>query len=258
MGGVSAKLNSDNVVTTINSQRVISDDTKNKLMEYYNKHGIINIALNTEKLKTVMNSYVKIFSNIDDKFLDKNLQNYSMGISVMILTGSNTGLLLMNESVDNKNVESFDNMELFEEIDELELYENFSSKVPYNDEGIPKEINVIIPKILLTSERKEFMDFISVAMEDENNKPNKMMYELINNVLEKISSENNVEVKIFNLINLVVRVSIVQNILSETKKLGPNVFTQDDEIKFISMIFMELMAILPSDRCLYKDDQNIF
>lgn len=265
MGAVSAKLNSNNIVTQINSQRNISDENKKKLIEYYNKHGILNITLNTEKLKKVMNNYISNFSKIDQKFTDKNIQNYLMGISMMILMGSNTGFLLINESVDNKNVESFDNIEHFEEINNFELNENFSSIEMSNNQTstpkrneTPKEIKVIIPKILLTSERKEFIDFIGVSLEDESFKTDKIMYGLINNLLDKISSETNVEVKIFNLINLVVRVTIINIVLTETKKLGPNIFSQDDENKFISMVIMDIMSILPSDRCLFNDDQNIF
>jgi len=121
-------------------------------------------------------------------------------------------------------------------------------------EVIPKEIKMIIPKILLTSERKEFLNFLIIILEVKD----RMMYEIVNSLLDKISLEPNSEVKIFNLINLVVRVSIIERILSETKKMGPNVFSQDNQNKFISMVLMDVLSILPSDKCLFNDDQNIF
>jgi hypothetical protein len=270
MGGIIAKLDSDNKVIGFRSEKNISDENKKILLDYYNKHGLLNITLNTEKLKKVMNNYISNFSMIDDKFLDRNFQNHMMGMNIGLLLGTNTGLMMLDSATEQpKNVQNFDNVEYFEELN-YESYENFSSEeqsaspqmnniMPSGEQSrpkdeIPKEIKVIIPKILLTSERKEFLDFLIIILEIKD----RMMLELVNSLLDRISSEPNIEVKIFNLINLVVRVSIIERILSETKKLGPNVFSQDNQNKFISMVLMDVLSILPSDKCLFNDDQNIF
>jgi len=320
MGGIIAKINSDNNLTNIKSEIKISDKDKKKLIDYYNQHGLLNISLSTEKLKKVMNNYISNLSLLDNKFIDKSFKKYMEQINILILISSNSGLLMIDSSTNSStntpknknNVESFDNYECFEEVN-YGLNENFSSsenseqeqpsspeksepespsspeksepespsspeksepespsspeksepespsspeksepKSPSNNDDMPKEIKIIIPKILLTSDRKEFIDFISNIL-----KFDKMIYKLVNNLLERISKEPNNNVKIFNLINLVIRVSLIVGIFFHTKKLGPNVFSKDNENKFISMVLVDILSVLPSDKCIFDNDQNI-
>ena len=285
MGGIIAKLDSDNKVLGFRSEKVISEENKKILIDYYNKHGLLNVTLNTDKIKKVMNNYISNLSMIDDKFLNRSFQYHFTATSIQLLIGTNSGLMMLDSATEEqKNVQNFDNVEYFEELN-YASYENFSSDeqqalpqmnnvmpseeqqaLPQMNTGmpseeqsrpkdeIPKEVKMIIPKILLTSERKEFLDFLIIILEVKD----RMMYEIVNSLLDKISSEPNSEVKIFNLINLVVRVSIIERILSETKKMGPTVFSQDNQNKFISMVLMDVLSILPSDKCLFNDDQNIF
>ncbi len=270
MGGIIAKLDSDNKVLGFRSEKVISEENKKILIDYYNKHGLLNVTLNTDKIKKVMNNYISNLSMIDDKFLNRSFQYHFTATSIQLLIGTNSGLFMLDSATEEqKNVQNFDNVEYFEELN-YASYENFSSDeqqalpqmnnvMPSEEQSrpkdvIPKEVKMIIPKILLTSERKEFLDFLIIILKVKD----RMMYEIVNSLLDKISSEPNSEVKIFNLINLVVRVSIIERILSETKKMGPNVFSQDNQNKFISMVLMDVLSILPSDKCLFNDDQNIF
>jgi len=296
MGGIIAKLDSDNKVLGFRSQKVISEENKKTLIDYYNKHGLLNVSLNTDKIKKVMNNYISNLSMIDDKFLNRSFQYHLTSTNINILIGTNTGLFMLDSATQEPK---FNLVEYFEELN-YASYENFSSEeqqalpqmnnvmsseeqqalpqmnnvmsseeqqaLPQMNnvmsseeqsrpkEVIPKEIKMIIPKILLTSERKEFLNFLIIILEVKD----RMMYEIVNSLLDKISLEPNSEVKIFNLINLVVRVSIIERILSETKKMGPNVFSQDNQNKFISMVLMDVLSILPSDKCLFNDDQNIF
>ena len=115
---------------------------------------------------------------------------------------------------------------------------------------------VIIPKILLTSDRREFIDYISKIF--STNQESKILYEILKDVLDKVIAGSNPEVKIANLIGVIMRYVIVFAIVSEAQKLGANIFSQDDMIKFVSHIFLDFINNIPSDRCLFNDESDFF
>ena len=73
-------------------------------------------------------------------------------------------------------------------------------------------------------------------------------------ILDKIELESNHDVKIANLISLIMRTMVIAGIVSETQKLCPNNFSKDDEIKFLSHVFLELLTLVPTDRCLFNEN----
>jgi hypothetical protein len=108
----------------------------------------------------------------------------------------------------------------------------------------------------LTSDRIEFIDYISKIFSVD--KHSKILYDILKEILDKIVSGSNYEVKIANLIGLIMRGIIVWIIVSEAQKLGANNFSQDDMIKFASKIFIDFITNTPSDRCLFDDKLNFF
>jgi len=116
-------------------------------------------------------------------------------------------------------------------------------------------IEIIIPKILLTSDRKEFMDFVSnnlVSSSESHKLLNIMRY-----IFDKNSLSSNNEIKTANLISLVARCSIINQIILEINKFGPIIFSQEDKNNFLSQVFLDLFSIIPSDRCLFNDEENV-
>ena len=116
-------------------------------------------------------------------------------------------------------------------------------------------VEIIIPKILLTSDRKEFMDFVSnnlVSSSESHKLLNIMRY-----IFDKNSLSSNNEIKTANLISLVARCSIINQIILEINKFGPTIFSQEDRNNFLSQVFLDLFSIIPSDRCLFNDEENV-
>jgi len=116
-------------------------------------------------------------------------------------------------------------------------------------------VEIIIPKILFTSDRKEFMEFVSNNLVS-NSESNKLL-NIIRYIFDKSLLSSNNEIKTANLISLVVRSSIINQIILEMNKLGPNSFSQEDKNNFLSKVFLDLFSIIPSDRCLFNDEENV-
>ncbi len=117
-------------------------------------------------------------------------------------------------------------------------------------------MEVIIPKILLTSERIEFINFISRLFAEDPK--TKIVYSSFKQILEGVMTGSNSEIKIANLIGLSMRVAIMAGIASEAKKLGPNNFTEDDMINFTTQVVADFMTDFPSDKCSFYSDKMNF
>ncbi len=117
-------------------------------------------------------------------------------------------------------------------------------------------MEVIIPKILLTTDRIEFINFISRLFAEDPK--TKIVYSSFKQILEGVMTGSNSEIKIANLIGLSMRVAIMAGIASEAKKLGPNNFTEDDMINFTTQVVADFMTDFPSDKCSFYSDKMNF
>ena len=220
MGGIVAKLNSSNHILSakfdsMDKKKKISNEELSKIIDYFNKYGVLKFKFNTINLDLVLNNYLK---NLNDfKLTIKN--NTLLGSSIGIMSISNFGLAMI---VDNKKVNS------------------------------KEELEFIIPKILLSREKEEFINYISKIFSTDNN--SKIIYNIMKYILEKITSESNPDVKIANLTNLIIRIMIINSILSEFKNLNSKNFSQDDQSNFILKVLFELLTIIPTDRCLFNEN----
>ena len=129
--------------------------------------------------------------------------------------------------------------------------DNSISKVPF--------VDVIIPKILLStnkSKRIEFIDFITKLFAEDTK--TKIIYSSFKQILESIVDGSNPEIKVANLIGLTMRVAIMTGIAYEAKKLGPNNFTEDDMINFTTQVIADFMTDIPADKCTFYNNKLNF
>ena len=117
-------------------------------------------------------------------------------------------------------------------------------------------VDVIIPKILLSSDRIEFINFISRLFAEDVK--TKIVYSSFKKILEGIVVGSNPEIKIANLIGLSMRVAIMVGIATEAKKLGPNNFTEEDMINFTTQVVADFMTDFPADKCSFYSDKLNF
>jgi len=259
MGGIIAKIDSNNKVINIEvKNKSISNEEKIKLINYYNKYGTLKVKINYYNLDLLIKSYLNLLSKNNYK-LEESLKNsLKMGTGISILMISNMGLaMLLDDPIKMNPVEGFENTVYFENFEEIsEQFVNIKNSTIKTNKSNNKEIaEIIIPKILLSNDKKEFVNFISKLFADDDK--SKIIFNGMNNILDKIVSEKNDDLKIANLISIVMRTIVISIIITETKKVGPNNFSKDDEIKFISHVFLELLTLLPTDRCIFNE-HNVF
>lgn len=124
-----------------------------------------------------------------------------------------------------------------------------------------KTFEIVFPKIYLTPERISLIEhLIKVFGDKEPSKTDKAQFAMkqINTVMDGLSSGNNPEIKIANLIGLTIRVGIFTAIMKETTKLGSNVFNENDMMEFVAITLSELLHDFPSDRCVFYNEKYDF
>lgn len=269
---MAAKLDSNDKVLSIKSSdtKKLSQDEVDKIINYYNKKGVLKIRIDMKKMELFIETNLKILSKSNSKLESSIKQMIQMGTVIGLSMASNYGFIMVNDEDKKKSIDGFDNIEHFEELNYSETFANtdvvtntavVSQAKPSIGQAVSQakeeqSMIVIIPKILLTSDRREFIDYISKIF--STNQESKILYEILKDVLDKVIAGSNPEVKIANLIGVIMRYVIVFAIVSEAQKLGANVFSQDDMIKFVSRIFLDFVNNIPSDRCLFNDNSDFF
>ena len=99
------------------------------------------------------------------------------------------------------------------------------------------------------------MDFVSNNL--VSNSESHKLLNIMSYIFDKSSLSSNNEIKTANFISLVARCSIINQIILEINKFGPNIFSQEDRNNFLSQVFLDLFSIIPSDRCLFNDEENV-
>jgi LPXTG-motif cell wall-anchored protein len=337
MGGIIAKLDSNNKIVSLKSDQKLSSNIETSLINYYNNYGIIRVKLNLKKIDSLIDYYLRVLSKKDNKLEGTLQQNLKMGTTIGLLVIASMGFILLLES-ENKKVEGFEEIENYEEVENFaqvaqgvgrpatvaqaagrpvtaaqgiqgvgrpataaQGVQGAGRGVSTAAQGIPpaargvqgagrgvstaaqgippaaqgvqgagrglltaankdqqmfqEEVEVIIPKIMLSKDRREFIDFLSNNF--SSNSINKKIYDNLKDVLDKLVSESNSEIKIGNLITILMRIMIVTSIIDEVKKLGNNYFSEDDQAKFMNLVFLDLMTLIPNDRCVLNENNII-
>ena len=295
MSATLAKLDSnDKIIQIIPQGKSISQDKLDKIKEIYNKYGIIKVRVDTEKMDKFVLDYVsKLLKG--NKKLENNLKQYlkgSIGMGSMML--SMYGLLLISEvGKIEKFIEGYDNIEHFTQVEnptsELELInaqiaeakkkiaEQELNKPIINSEESKvinlnnsdqdqnfspdlKSIDIIIPKVFLTTDRIKYFEILFTTFGDKNNIDSNMGFVIkqLDTVLEGLNKGSNPEIKIANIIGLMIKVSLITVIVDSFNALGENILNKEDQIQYMAAVISDLLVDFPSDTCTFYNNKLDF
>jgi hypothetical protein len=121
-------------------------------------------------------------------------------------------------------------------------------------------MDIILPKIYFTSERVKLFEHCLMVFGDKKtlNEKDNFMIKNLNVVMEGLSNGRNPEIRIANLIGLLIRALIIFGITEESKKLGDNIFNQNDMIEWMALSLSELLSDFPSDKCVFYNEKYNF
>ncbi len=60
MGGIIAKLDSNNKIVSLKSDQKLSSNIETSLINYYNNYGIIRVKLNLKKIDSLIDYYLRV------------------------------------------------------------------------------------------------------------------------------------------------------------------------------------------------------
>jgi hypothetical protein len=124
-----------------------------------------------------------------------------------------------------------------------------------------KSMELIVPKIYLTSDRLKFMELIFTTFDESMEKldPKKMfIIKQLDTILESLSKGSNPEIKIANIVGLMIRAALIVAVVQNFSKLGDNVISQDEQMQYMAIVISELLAEFPSDTCTFYNDKLDF
>ena len=142
----------------------------------------------------------------------------------------------------------------------------FYSTTQINKDTNMKDVDILIPKILLTKDYKIFLDFIfnvylsnlyKITNQKEIDSRSREKFNEVKTfiylVFSKINKKNNPEVFFHNLLGMLVRGSVLLILMSQVK--------MDDTAKtklMSKLILNELLFFVPDDNCNFKTEINDF
>ena len=144
------------------------------------------------------------------------------------------------------------NMEM-QQIKQKTEYENkqYSNKIGSN------MITLIIPKILLTPDRTNFIDFVMKPMMFSPKQNDAIIIQgIVTKSLDSINSGTNAEIKVANLLGLLIRVSIalvVFTVSKEELRSKPGI-----ELIVMTNIVQEFISEFPEDKCIFYNNKIDF
>jgi len=214
MGGIFGKVKDNKIVSLRNESSNKEENFERELINYYNE-GFINVKLDLNKMEIFINDYLdKILFYKNKDLIKEKMKKEQKNYIIYFLIISNMGLILLE---DNK---------------------------------IEKELNILIPKIYLTEKRKEFLNLVIV---EDTNREIKIVKNILNKILDSLNeeiNEENREIKMANLIGILLRLSISLNIINEMNK-GTE---RDEIIIIISNMISDLISDFPKDECIFIND----
>jgi hypothetical protein len=145
---------------------------------------------------------------------------------------------------------------------EQHLTTSTSTSVSVTNQEQPemKTMDILIPKVYLTSNRTKFIDLLlSTLGNNEKEDSNKKLFiKHLDTILESLSKGSNPEIKTANVIGLMIRVAIISIVVENFKTLGENVISKDDEMQYIVTVISDLLVDIPSDSCTFYNDKLNF
>ncbi len=123
-----------------------------------------------------------------------------------------------------------------------------------------KFIDIIIPKVYLTSDRVKFLEALFMTFEEKNNTDPNMIFMIkqLDTVLEGLSKGTNPEIKIANIVGLITRGALIFIVVDNFKKLGNNIISKEEQMQFMVTAISELFGDFPSDTCTFYNDKLDF
>jgi RNA-binding protein YhbY len=119
--------------------------------------------------------------------------------------------------------------------------------------GKSKRIVILIPKIYLTENRNEFIDFV---VKNISPMKEKVVVDTIKRLMDALNKGGNTEIKIANMIGLTFRLSLAGAIMMSLKQSKK--YTQENIMKILTGIISEFLENFPSDRCVFYDKSMNF
>jgi len=189
MGGIVAKLDSKNknkIISIKSENNQLSKEQTQKIIDYYNKYGLYRVRVNIKNIDKLINNYLKVISNTDNKLATSLEHNIKFATTIGIMLISNTGFSMLLD-LNPKQIEGFENIERFKnktskrskkrknKTSKKRINNNINKKIITSTQIIKTEskkklktfqsnnfdnFEIIIPKILLSNDRREFIDFI--------------------------------------------------------------------------------------------------
>ena len=118
---------------------------------------------------------------------------------------------------------------------------------------------VILPKVYFSSERNNFLDLILAGLKS-NNSPNIQtnikVFEYLKQLLNKINENSNPDIKIVNILGLLIRISTVINLMKIVNYTSK--YTEDEKMNIIFGIITDNMEDIPYDECLFYNTKLNF
>lgn len=287
MGAIIAKLDQNNKVISVTADdKLVGNQSLNKYRDYLNKHGIFRVNINLDQMSVFLESYLKKIYNISDEELKRIQENVGGQIKFNILMLTSLGAVAISDKESIEYIQSnpmkptisemnvkfetcnkVDNFEGFNNLNyggcgkNVEMFANETTPET-NDLMTSKKMELIIPKIFLTCDRNEFINFLSKNF--GKSPSDQEAYELLKQFLDAISTKTpvdengTVEIKVANLIGLLIRVIISRNAIKFVNNKNNQKEDKKQERKIITGIISEFLENFPSDRCIFYNNKMDF
>lgn len=123
-----------------------------------------------------------------------------------------------------------------------------------------KTMDILIPKVYLTPDRTKFIDLLlsTLGSNEKEDSNKKLFIKHLDTILEGLSRGTNPEIKIANVIGLIIRVAIISIVVENFKTLGENVISKDEEMQYAVTVVSELLVDFPSDSCTFYNEKLNF
>lgn len=174
-----------------------------EIKKYFNLFGIVNVSINREKLLEYINKQIeRVYMKDED--VSKSLED-NMSSSVMILAMMSAyGIIIL---IDNGT----------------------------------KNINIVLPKILMTENRGKLINYLlSKSLDNNAKKFYEMSIDFFNNI--------NNEIKLINIVNIAIKFSII---MSSYKIIGKKIKSEDKD-NFHKKLMLSVIDDIPSNVCIFQ------
>ena len=262
MGAFYSTLDNNNNIKNVYYKGINEKDEKyskisKKYLDFLKRYGFYTVELDlkefdkfVEKNKEVIESFksdqnelIESFkkNNVIESFINikkknaNDIDKRNAEIAMMLFLGSNSGIYLLNDKMTKK------------------MENDGKNKVG--------KISIIISKMFLRRNFMDIIDFIFYDIIDINNKKNsegkkrdlRLSKKLFAEVIKEINYKRYPKIVFSNIIGVLIKVSLIMTILKNSKGASKN-----EKHKIFKMIAIEIINIIPDDRCYIKDKKMNF